>query len=481
MTFNYNCGWLFRKTIAPLFVRFFFSMTFAVSLFAQDSGCDPDPQWLPVTPMPSFDGPPPPHPAPDCPFYTASWQTFLFATQPDDNGNPAFLNYPTIEQTFGSAATKFFSLNRPGFLSLAPRTIQTPNGPHTFGAGAAQAGSLQGLLIDQAGNPVFYAIHMNSVFAQFLRTNGLTTPQGASNAPPNLVYPTGAVELKSAWQVVNDASPPTNFFTVRALVPHLKLVDGQLVVDKVTPPREVTVALLAIHVVFVLRGHPEFIWSSFEHIDPNANPDTAPSANVNPPAITGDPVISTNTFTLYKAGTTYSNGNILANTNDLLASFDEPSQSFTKNGQRLQTSIFRLFPASKATDTNLDDEVVSINSKMHQLFATEKFGSQTDKRRFYQLVGAVWLDKPAKDFTFGKAFHNLPGQSSDDTNAVVAGEDRMSSTAMESFTQSESFSPNCFSCHNTQFVTSNDGSTIVLRAKNLNVSHVISRFLLEGR
>ena len=31
------------------------------------------------------------------------------------------------------------------------------------------------------------------------------------------------------------------------------------------PIKNVTVRLLALHVVFTLPGHPEFIWASFEH------------------------------------------------------------------------------------------------------------------------------------------------------------------------------------------------------------------------
>jgi hypothetical protein len=62
----------------------------------------------------------------------------------------------------------------------------------------------------------------------------------------------------------------------------------------------------------------------------------------------------------------------------------------------------------------------------------------------------------------------------------------MSSTAMESFTQSPAAFPNCFSCHNTQAITArgvpvekDSSGRKLLDAKLLNVSHVFTQFVLE--
>lgn len=64
----------------------------------------------------------------------------------------------------------------------------------------------------------------------------------------------------------------------------------------------------------------------------------------------------------------------------------------------------------------------------------------------------------------------------------------MSSTAMESFTQQPGAFQNCFGCHNTQAINSNgvtcdkDPNPDAIRLqkpKLLNVSHVLSQFLLE--
>jgi hypothetical protein len=119
-----------------------------------------------------------------------------------------------------------------------------------------------------------------------------------------------------------------------------------------------------------------------------------------------------------------------------------------------------------------------VNTAMKGLFEQQDPG-MLDRRRNYQLVGAIWLDKP-ESFKTNQLFQNQPGQSTDDPGAIVAGEDALSSTAMESFTQVEK--PNCFSCHNTKRVTSDiPPNPTILQPKKLNVSHVLSKFVAEKK
>jgi hypothetical protein len=149
------------------------------------------------------------------------------------------------------------------------------------GSDVFQAG-LRGLLIDQAGHPVFYGIHVDRNFDAFLTAKKLKTKTALLNAPDTLTFPKGVVELKSAWQIVDDAKPRANYITAKATVPILKIQNHRITADP-AKARTVTVALLALHVVFVMGGHPEFIWSTFEHVDPASNdPDLAPAADANP-------------------------------------------------------------------------------------------------------------------------------------------------------------------------------------------------------
>jgi len=84
------------------------------------------------------------------------------------------------------------------------------------------------------------------------------------------------------------------------------------------------------------------------------------------------------------------------------------------------------------------------------------------------------------------ALADIAANGGDSDFSILAGEDRLSSTAMESFTQGPGSFPNCFACHNTQAVTSrgipsakDTVSPVLLQPKLLNVSHILSQFVLE--
>jgi hypothetical protein len=104
--------------------------------------------------------------------------------------------------------------------------------------------------------------------------------------------------------------------------------------------------------------------------------------------------------------------------------------------------------------------------------------NKSDMRQNYRLVGAVWLDQPltgsTPSFLLNQGFFTDENTSTDDDTSIVAGEGRLGSTAMESFTESESGAPSCFSCHDTKAIRPN---RLILPAAKLNVSHVMSKYL----
>jgi hypothetical protein len=179
-----------------------------------------------------------------------------------------------------------------------------------------------------------------------------------------------------------------------------------------------------------------------------------------------------------------------------------------------------MFPASKSNTVDPDDAVTSLNHNVEKLFIDATSSGALpgyDKRGYYRLVGGQWMDKPEffhVDFPIQNDSSNpyaqdptmtVPGlpvgthpigltaftaaittDGSDSPYSILAGEDRMSSTAMESFTQSPTSFNNCFTCHNTQAITVNgiptDRDTSAHKLLDpglLNVSHILSQFLLE--
>jgi len=238
------------------------------------------------------------------------------------------------------------------------------------------------------------------------------------------------------------------------------------------------VALIAIHVVYTLPGHPEFIWSTFQHVDAQGLTDVAPSPMNNPAATPAGTVISRAGGALYQAGTTAANGNRgLPN-----LTFDDAAQTFP--GQ--QTSIYRMFPGSKSNTTDLDDDVTSINEIMRARFARANLPA-TDRRGHYLLVGAIWQDRPDRSFALNKSLVNddtipdIVKNGGDSPLSITGGEDRLSSTAMESFTQAANSFPNCFSCHDTRAATGrgvplarDQTAPMTLGPKMINVSHIFN-------
>jgi hypothetical protein len=423
--------------------------------------------WLPSTP-PVKGCRPAPHPATECLFYVFGWQNFLLATQPDVNGKPAFLDWNTIENTFGAHAGE-----------------PAPEIPVLTG-GVTQAGGRQ-VLVDQKGHAIYYGIHLNKAFVDFVKENDLTNAEAVKNADPNLAFPTtrDIVELKTAWMIVDDANPPANFFTTRAKVSTLRVnaATGTVQEDR-SALRDVTVALIAMHVVYTLPGHPEFIWSSFQHVDANNVPDVAPSSMVNPPrgGLRANAVISPKDHLLYKGGTPVSatNKGVLSG-----PMFDEATQSFAP-GQI--SNIYRVFPGSKSTDPNIDDDVSALTDNMTTLFKAKKAAlAANDKRPNYFLVGAIWQDLPQKTFKLNQGLVNPAGVGPDNAASITGGEDTMSSTAMESFTQNADSFPNCFSCHDPRTTTAtgvpsvkDSTARVTLQPKLINVSHVFNEVVREG-
>jgi hypothetical protein len=448
-----------------------------------EEDCAASSEWLPNTPALDLFKPLP-HPASECAFYRGGWQTFLIATQPDAAGKPALLSFPTIETVFKSSKPAPKAFSQLGFLR--------------------QAGGRQ-ILVDQNGNPIYYGIHVNQAFADFVKKNGLQTAQAIVASDPALFFPAGVAEFKSAWQIVEGNTPSDGWITVQTTVPTLSLDTNHRVVENRTVPRAVTVRLLALHAVFTLPGHPEFIWATFEHSagapDSQAGDgkrDVAPTTSQNPdPADPenlrdGKPVDAAD-HVLYHGGTAANAANKALD--ETTIQLDAVAQKFP--GQ--QTSIYRMFPASKSNTIEPDDSISSLNTNVEGLFASASV-SPADRRGHYRLVGAVWMDKPehfannvslqndetspfAKDPNYIK---DITENGSDSPLSILAGEDRLSSTAMESFTQGPDSFPNCFTCHNTQAITlrgvpiNRDSSgTIVLQPKLLNVSHVLSQFVIS--
>jgi hypothetical protein len=281
-------------------------------------------------------------------------------------------------------------------------------------------------------------------------------------ADPSIHFTTtGAlVETKDAWQIIPDTNPPqaATFITTRAMVPTLSVDPVLGVVADDTKLRMVTVALVAIHIVHTIPGHPEFIWSTFQHANRTTGvTDVAPSAvdiPVNTPNTAAGitPQLAAGAYILYQRNTIPSS----ANQGVFIPTLNAVTQTFTTP----PTSIYRVFPGGKSVDPAIDDDVAATNTSMTTRFnVTTPAPAANDRRPYYRLAGAIWQDFP--DPTAIAPSTGSPGtfkvntvlvndqtdpdiilNGSDSTHSITGGEDALSSLAMESFTQGATSFPN---------------------------------------
>jgi len=470
----------------------------------------------------------------DCAFYNWAWRTFMYVTEKTASNDPAFLHYRTVEETFPGAfhepaadvvvanddRSRIVDLNPTKFEFLsAPEPVQPTQRP-ILNDGARQAAQSGGgaTLIDQNGNPVYYSINLNDDYANFVRDNRLDDvlrllakpikDQDNGAAPADLEFRPGALELKSSWMIIEGpVAKFSNYIVAKARVPVLKNVaDGDggaphVEADASRPLREVNVALLGLHVVGVIDGHPEFVWATFEHADAKGERDVAPAAAANPdPAAPGGPDLADadGAYLLFKKGSPVDKADVR---------LDQPVREDQKFAT--PTPVYRAFPGSQATKPSdgetaspwEDPAVFNLNAAVGELFA-RRDPRMVDWRRYYRLVGAVWIDQPrgvapadaeknpvvgadgnevmiaadgkvpggpdasiVRNFDAGLTFTGQDGR--------LAGENRLSNMAMESFTQPSDAAPHCLSCHNTDDqVTSVPGK--ILWARRINMSHALS-------
>lgn len=196
---------------------------------------------------------------------------------------------------------------------LSARSKFSPALAHTF-PGVLEA--FGGPLVDQNGRFVRYEVHLNKDEYDYLinPSRGTPTPgvnlwskSGQALYAPAIsfpVSPTGAIEVKAAWKVITKGrDDPSRFYTIRAIVYDDSLGTCPL-------PRVETLGLVGFHIIHKTKIEPNWIWSTFEHVDnvfegPKADgkPRSFASANC-PPYGAGPGCPTPNTQTAVKATVT---------------------------------------------------------------------------------------------------------------------------------------------------------------------------------
>jgi len=409
-----------------------FAIGFAGPAAAQQNCNAPLGWWESKNLDPFFLNPNGPSPTTACDFQLWSWSAFVHWMQRDPKtGLPMFLLLPTYNDLVPDkaplTAVQAASLVHQRPLILLPRNAQ----PQSLGS-FKQAGP-GGVLVDQAGRAVYYTTHMDPIYFAF--TQKYFGPKNYLKASPTLDYPIGATVFKSSWRIVRAGEDTSKLYTTTAIVP--KLVDagnGKLKTSDKT--ETVTVALIGVHVVGVIKDHPEFVWSTFDL------PGTAPDLPAGMDPHSPNPV-SAQDFPLYKGGTAAAQCNYLPDK----MSIDEATQVITPI-----TNVFQEFPDGGATPPSTAAAIASSNTNFQSAIPGHKDKLDPVFANF-RLTGSTWL----------LANTLKPGDGQMDTEAI--GSIDLANSTMETFVQGPG--TNCFSCHRTSGGSNYPG-------KNINTSHIIT-------
>ncbi len=362
-----------------------------------------------------------------------------------------------------------------------------PSGAVINGVIGDSEGNVQ---VTQNGSVIYYGIAVNDVYAYFvsqinplhntLFTSSSTNPDSLPQFPTTasslaaiqtfatskshtLLDPNSlAMEIKTSWVDASTLSSASNYITMKAVVPTF---------DKTNPAqwkengtKTITVALIGMHVVGSTAGHPEMVWSTFEHFGnaPNvAYAFTNPSGTqVTQPA---DPATSSPQWLFTAPGSSQpspaSSGLFAANAQATFTSAGVANgiKAVNSTTSVKGTSIARLAPWGAPSDQSpnplissiaaSNTQVISLNNDIHSQM------NASDVRNNYFFMGATWTEggsPPAGAFPGG----------------INVGTSSLANSTLETFSQRAKFNAGngCLSCHTS---TSSHISTVT-------VSHLFS-------
>jgi hypothetical protein len=404
---------------------------------AAASGCAADPAWIRSPSLPAEV----PGTGSICNFEQFAWQSLLYLVQPTA-ADPEILQFESFMPNYGvfvaagGQPTPYGQ--HPPDPCNDPATVAakaTGAAPFVYSNIVKQAGVEQPL-IDPNGQFAWYGLSVNETAYDMLtrcelyRSDcaGPLKPGNAGTvdligAYPNLAFPDGAFELKTAWKVLRPEEESSGLFYSTA--------------GWIQPPGQggacesVTLGLAGIHVVGKTPETPALVWASFEHR--NNAPDCSDLAAA--PPLGGswsffDPATCDNcTTNFYEPGQPAQVCRMHPQGDSTIGTFPA-GQSCEEDPNQ-----FACQEATKAMLAESTEAIRELNANVQEMIR-DAGGAIDPVWANYELVGNVW--------TRGGV---TPPQLQAQVGSLSAA-----NTAMETFVQngpSARTNPNnCFSCHN---------------------------------
>ena len=342
-----------------------------------------------------------------------SWKAFIAVVWPglkdkqgvpdpnqtvDGTGSRVFETYKSLAEVFhpdGSAPADLDQYDPPEY---NPCGVKTAYGDMTLGSfskfsnlGQAGFGTLVGPLIAQNTTYVRYLTGYNNAEFQKIQGNRLYLRINLPTPPGSVTFDNGNLDVKSAWMDMTGIAHPERYYVRTAHV--LDPVTGQ--------SSDLKVGLVGLHIVQKTPSRPQWIWSSFEHVD---NVPAEPGATGNFAFNDGNknnPMPPTNLYDLSRV---------------LLPPTAKPF------------NVTRVKPIHPST--------VKTNDAYHNALDPKS------KWRFYQLVMTQWPTTPKAPDLDGLPKNTFPGLPSPNDATAFAN------VTMETFEQRSVLTGGCMACHN---------------------------------
>ena len=299
-----------------------------------------------------------------------------------------------------------------------------------------QAGT-DAALMSQGKSLVYFATMVNDVYTYFLTGNKnnafspafTTFPTTQAHltkivnfaATKNVTFPDPnalAIEIKTAWVEASTLPNASDYITAQATVPSYNTSNSAQWVPNGT--KNVSLALISVHVVGSTLGHPEMIWATFEHFG------TAPDATYSYTSTTGVKTVNQTTAGTWLLSATNSNGdfNCMHMTVDLTNGNINAVQPPGNCNPPVPGTVS---PSDTRRDNpwGMPGNSTSSNTQVISIHNTAQVPGN-DIRNKYFMTGATWTP-------FG-----VPPTGN---NGV--GTNILANSALETYTQFM----NCFGCH----------------------------------
>ncbi|MEX2498881.1 MAG: hypothetical protein WD397_08405 [Wenzhouxiangellaceae bacterium] len=400
-----------------------------------------------------------------CDFYRWGAQMFLWLTS--GAGTKHVFNTPPVFYDISVAEDgKRHFLSETGPMKLAVRKSKTDEEIELGQAGGGD------VLLSQNQSLVYYGLHANNVYALYTtgrKNNDSSLPDHFPSTSDEIDsvntyaveqgYPLTdteamALELKTSWADAATVRDRSDYVLTQAIVPVFDRAAKDPTTGKqqwtITGNQPKTLALVGMHVVGTVNGHPEMVWATFEHVD------NVPDATYQYTNMDGDPATwpydASGTWNFLPSNATEptsiaANAQVSTYTGSGAECVRKDSQDdnteciVNVNGAEIAPiDVIRPNPwgddQSDSSSVANNTDLVSINvSVLSQLQAG-------DIRSNYIQTGSIWTAK-------GQIPPGFPDTDPD----YLRGSTHLANSTMETFFQfhnkgENAFNPqNCFGCH----------------------------------